>query len=501
MVLIGHDHRQPLHGVNVEGILETEIYEYIQTLYNGMGAANGLPHFQSFKLVYASLLQDLGLSLLAKKYCESVELVITNFTRGSPYFHRRLQDTLRDLQSRLSKDGSDSGGHSSGNDEKEGGSGWLGNGFMTFFDRGLNKIINGAVGIDNDEPASTKPNDPANASVVSGYFSAAAALKPTATLPTSGHANAVDGNNNSQQQHQQGYVYDQGNMSTSYPYQEQPRYGSAYQNYPSSDSYPSQDITNSNFYQSEHFQNQHQNHQPQYAHPTEPQQSVHENGQYTNYTHPSSYYNNYPSGTEVSSSQNNHPNDPLQYSGEALQEASPSQHQESAAPMTSNHLQQQHYSSSVDNNDGLHSFQNHPNNSNMVPSFGVAASQSSAPSQSTSLAQSKLLSQTALFPRPPSNFSGAAESTSAHQSAAVENSHEDEDMGFGNYSLKKRKEGDQISGGGSGAELSAGNGDSTASGHKSNGSSETTDGGGDDGKEGGVLVYWNTIFDHSCFYI
>ncbi|KAI8912081.1 Sec23-binding domain of Sec16-domain-containing protein, partial [Powellomyces hirtus] len=102
-VLLGADHvNYPSSFFRSSTILhKTEIYEYSQTLYNGAGISNTLPHLQAYKVYHASLLADLGLTEEATKYCDSVESVVKQYARGSPYFHRTFGEALGSLINQL----------------------------------------------------------------------------------------------------------------------------------------------------------------------------------------------------------------------------------------------------------------------------------------------------------------------------------------------------------------------------------------------------------------
>ncbi|KAI8809261.1 Sec23-binding domain of Sec16-domain-containing protein, partial [Cladochytrium replicatum] len=86
---------------DIKSVQLTELYEASQTLVSGIGLANGLPHFQAYKLLYAMLLADIGYHEQAAKYCESIEVFVKTYSKGSPYFHRKFLEGLRDLSDRL----------------------------------------------------------------------------------------------------------------------------------------------------------------------------------------------------------------------------------------------------------------------------------------------------------------------------------------------------------------------------------------------------------------
>ena len=87
---------------------------------------------------------------MANKYCESIEEVIKAHTKGSPFFNRAFLESLRDLDLRLEVAiGTQSQQQSSGK------SGWFSrvakfDGFMDILDKGLNKFMAGAIGVEDE---------------------------------------------------------------------------------------------------------------------------------------------------------------------------------------------------------------------------------------------------------------------------------------------------------------------------------------------------------------
>lgn len=162
MVLLDGDHvgrlgaRRPRFFLSTDAVHLTEAYEVALILLNGSNVAQGcLPHLQAYKLVQAWRLAELGHADLAAKYCESMEEIVNVYSKGSPYFNRRFLESLKDLDTRLS---GMSAGPSAAADGKDGGT-WLQkfskfDGWMSALDKGLNKIMNGAVGVDTADSSS-----------------------------------------------------------------------------------------------------------------------------------------------------------------------------------------------------------------------------------------------------------------------------------------------------------------------------------------------------------
>ncbi|KAJ1537209.1 hypothetical protein HK096_002338 [Nowakowskiella sp. JEL0078] len=157
-VLLNADHSsQPMNfHKQITSLQMTEIFEFSQTLiptYSGgasslignstAGISNIVPHLQAFKLSYAMYLADFGYFEQATKYCESIEIIVKSYTRGSPYFHRVFLERLRDLSERLATSISEK--------TKETSNGWFTNvakynSLFDVLDRGLNNFMNGAIG-------------------------------------------------------------------------------------------------------------------------------------------------------------------------------------------------------------------------------------------------------------------------------------------------------------------------------------------------------------------
>ncbi|KAI8812574.1 Sec23-binding domain of Sec16-domain-containing protein [Cladochytrium replicatum] len=131
---------------DVKAVQLTELYEASQTLISGMGLANGLPHFQAYKMLYAMLLADVGYYEQAAKYCESIEVFVKTYSKGSPYFHRKFLEGLRDLSDRLSE------ATKSGSTDAKDGTSWFKT-VSSAIDKGFNKIMNDAIGDPSGNPS------------------------------------------------------------------------------------------------------------------------------------------------------------------------------------------------------------------------------------------------------------------------------------------------------------------------------------------------------------
>ncbi|KAJ3220358.1 vesicle coat component [Dinochytrium kinnereticum] len=158
VVLLGVDAKEASQNLSsrFSALHLTEIFEFGQTLANGMGAAGGLPHLQGYKLAYAWWLADHGFIDLAVRYCDSIEHVVKSYAKGSHYFHRTFVEVLRDLCERLAT------AQSKVTTESKDNGSWFGkvarfDSLVSAFDRGINRLMIGAIGDDpNSLPDSKK---------------------------------------------------------------------------------------------------------------------------------------------------------------------------------------------------------------------------------------------------------------------------------------------------------------------------------------------------------
>lgn len=149
--------QRPRFFLSPEAVQLSEAFEVAQILANASNVGQGsLPHLQAYKLAYAWRLAELGFADIAARYCESIEEIVNVYSKGSPYFNRRFLECLKDLDVRIAGMNVMSTVAGAG-DAKDGGT-WLKrmtklDGWMTALDKGLNKFMNGAVGMDTTEAA------------------------------------------------------------------------------------------------------------------------------------------------------------------------------------------------------------------------------------------------------------------------------------------------------------------------------------------------------------
>ncbi|KAJ1568610.1 hypothetical protein HK405_016044, partial [Cladochytrium tenue] len=163
VVLLGVDHLTQLgsYARNFKSLHLTELYEYSQTLIGGIGAAGGLPHLQAYKLVYAHWLADHGFNELASRYCEAITHIVNSYTKGTPYFHRALLDSLKELIHRVST--TQIKGSS---DAKESGNWLSGKGALDSLMSGITRIMSASIGEPLPPSSSKTPSRNASASGV-----------------------------------------------------------------------------------------------------------------------------------------------------------------------------------------------------------------------------------------------------------------------------------------------------------------------------------------------
>ena len=129
---------------NAQGIHETEIYEYSQTLNAANGLSNEFPYFQVYKLMYAEYLMSIGQHEKASKYCLGIKSIVKSYKKESVYINEKFQKQLMHLKNSL---------HSLVPRNQES---WYNkastfDGFMGVIDRGLSNLVISAVGIESDD--------------------------------------------------------------------------------------------------------------------------------------------------------------------------------------------------------------------------------------------------------------------------------------------------------------------------------------------------------------
>ncbi|ORY95527.1 Sec23-binding domain of Sec16-domain-containing protein [Syncephalastrum racemosum] len=79
----------------LDAYLLTELFELAVCTKQGGPAA--LPFLQGYKLVHAWWLADFGYLAEAQRYCEAIANAIKAYTKGSPYLHHRLLESLKEF--------------------------------------------------------------------------------------------------------------------------------------------------------------------------------------------------------------------------------------------------------------------------------------------------------------------------------------------------------------------------------------------------------------------
>ncbi|GAM83615.1 hypothetical protein ANO11243_016030 [Dothideomycetidae sp. 11243] len=104
-VLLGADHKDTsvALGSDLDSILLTEVYEYLQSLSPQPGHAPVIPHLQSYKLVHAYELAQHGYRTQAQAYCDSIFNAMKLSTKAAPYYHVAFISALEDFNRCLSQ--------------------------------------------------------------------------------------------------------------------------------------------------------------------------------------------------------------------------------------------------------------------------------------------------------------------------------------------------------------------------------------------------------------
>ncbi|KAF9246504.1 Sec23-binding domain of Sec16-domain-containing protein [Melanogaster broomeanus] len=173
MVLLGSPspHTNPTFFRDSDPIIFTEIAEFalsLKTLPKGQEPFHGFPHFQSYKLIRAAYLADIGHVEVATRYCEAITAAMG---RPSPYFTPPLVEGLRDLADRLI-----------GSPHMDKSVSWIGgkvnkpslDSIGSWLEGRLTKFIAG----EGDEPS--PPTDTSKAAQFAGPFSAHGSISSTA---------------------------------------------------------------------------------------------------------------------------------------------------------------------------------------------------------------------------------------------------------------------------------------------------------------------------------
>ena len=112
VALLGADHLQrPFDcGRDLDCILLTEVFDFVQTVLAPSSAATVSPQLQSYKLYHAMILAEHGYKSEAQQYCEAITSTLNSTTKRSPYYHNLLFRVLEDLVDRLRQAPRDSSG-------------------------------------------------------------------------------------------------------------------------------------------------------------------------------------------------------------------------------------------------------------------------------------------------------------------------------------------------------------------------------------------------------
>lgn len=160
--------------MDINSIRLTEIFEYSLISASGKSQISPLPHFQAYKLWYATYLADMGMVSHASAYVSSILAVTKALAEPCPYIHGIFGLLLKELGDRLEvMYGADC---SVSNESSN--SGWLGKISENFtgaaLGRGLEHLMNSAVGVPSSQPknnhAAIAPSESMNESQLNGVY-------------------------------------------------------------------------------------------------------------------------------------------------------------------------------------------------------------------------------------------------------------------------------------------------------------------------------------------
>lgn len=73
----------------------TELFEF--AIASKQSESSALPFLQGYKLVHAWWLAEFGFVAEAQRYYEAIASAVKSYTKGSPYLHRQLLESLREF--------------------------------------------------------------------------------------------------------------------------------------------------------------------------------------------------------------------------------------------------------------------------------------------------------------------------------------------------------------------------------------------------------------------
>ena len=140
----------------------TEIYEVSMMSFQKKWAVSPMPQFQAFKIWYATYLIDLGCPGAATKYLDSVSKLAKAFPNDSYFIHGIFGEKLIQCTDRLTVCFPKLAAENLKTETNN--TGWLNKISSNFtgaaLGRGLESLMNSAVGVDNDHSQTKKPSSP-----------------------------------------------------------------------------------------------------------------------------------------------------------------------------------------------------------------------------------------------------------------------------------------------------------------------------------------------------
>ncbi|KAL1918053.1 uncharacterized protein VTP21DRAFT_3319 [Calcarisporiella thermophila] len=156
-VLLGGDHKwAKTLSLDQDAFCMEQIYEFALCLHNGDGTL--FPHLLAYKLHHAWRLADWGCVSGARKYHDAIAFALKTYNKGSPFLHRRLFESVKELGDYLEN------GSAGLEDAGEGDAGsWLGgmlkrptlDSIWGSIEGKLNKFVSGEETMQKDSAAET----------------------------------------------------------------------------------------------------------------------------------------------------------------------------------------------------------------------------------------------------------------------------------------------------------------------------------------------------------
>ncbi|KAH7094114.1 Sec23-binding domain of Sec16-domain-containing protein, partial [Auriculariales sp. MPI-PUGE-AT-0066] len=106
LVLVSSANPSKTHNFSKDSdpFIFSEILEYALSFVSttpGQEPFHGFPHLQSYRLLHAWQLVEMGRDKLAQRYCDAIASTLRTINRGSPFFTLTFLEQLKELTERL----------------------------------------------------------------------------------------------------------------------------------------------------------------------------------------------------------------------------------------------------------------------------------------------------------------------------------------------------------------------------------------------------------------